>query len=106
MLLVCVLLNVALWKLLIIYFYIAQFSVGGGGSQVLNTLLNVIWFATVWEIWKERNNKIFKDKDCSIMRIVDKIKSISFSWLKEKFVQFSFNYHGWWLSPLAMLGYR
>lgn len=27
------------------------------------SLLNVIWFATVWELWKERNNIIFKSKE-------------------------------------------
>jgi len=51
---------------------------------VQHKILNVIWFANVWEIWKERNNKIFNDKECSIMRIVDKIKSLSYSWLNEK----------------------
>ena len=64
--------------------HFTQFSYGGGGSQVRYTILNDIWFATVWKIWKERNNRIFNDKDCSIMRMVDKIKSLSFSWLKEK----------------------
>jgi len=84
--------------------HFTQFLLSGGGSQVLNTLLKTIWFATIWEIWKEKNNRIFKDKECSIMHVIDKIKSLSFSWLKEKFVQFSLNYHGWWLSPLAMIG--
>jgi len=58
--------------------HFTQFIVGGGGSQVRSTLLNAIWFDTVWEIWKERNNRIFKVKECSIMQIVDKIKSLSF----------------------------
>ena len=80
-----------------------QFIFGSGGPQVQNTLLNAIWLAIVWEIWKKINNRILNVKDHSIMHIVDKIKSISFSWLKEKFVRFSFNYHGWWLSRLAML---
>jgi len=86
-------------------YHFTQFCVGGGGSQVQQTILNVVWFAIVWEIWKERNNKIFNDKECLILRIVDKIKSLSYSWLREKF-QVSLNYHGWWLSPLAVLGYR
>ena len=84
-------------------YHFTQFILGGGGSQVHNTFLKTIWFATVWEIWKERNNGIFKDKECLIMCVLDKIKSLSFSWLKEKFVQLPLNYHGWWLSPLAMM---
>jgi len=85
--------------------HFTQLCVGGGGPQVQQTILNVIWFAIVWEIWKERNNRIFNDKECSILQIVDKIKSLSYSWLKEKF-HISLNYHGWWLSPLAVLGYK
>jgi len=65
--------------------HFSQFYFGGGRSQVQHTILNVVWFATVWEIWKERNNRIFNDKESSVMRIVDKIKSLSYSWLKEKF---------------------
>jgi len=133
MTLVYVLLDVALWKLSITYFFIARFlgrfgttfynglvflwfyrsllhiispiRLWCGGPRVRHAFFSVIWFANVWEIWKERNNGIFNGKDCSILRLVDKIKLLSFSWLKEKFVQFSLNYHGWWLSPLAMLGY-
>jgi len=63
-----------------------QFCFDGGGPRVRHSILYVIWFATVWEIRKERNNMIFNDKECSILRIVDKIKLLSFSWLKEKFV--------------------
>jgi hypothetical protein len=82
-----------------------QFNFGGGGPRVRHSFMCVIWFATVWEIWKERNNRIFNGKECPILRLVDKIKLLSFSWLKETFVQFSLNYHGWWLNPLAVLGY-
>ena len=64
--------------------HFTQFCFDGGKSQVQHTILIVIWFANVWEIWKERNNKIFNDKECSIMQIVDKMKSLSYSWLKEK----------------------
>ena len=84
--------------------HFTQFCLGGGGPQVRLTILIAIWFATVWKIWKERNNRIFNAKDCSITWIMDKIKSLSFLWLKEKFAQFSLNYHSWWLSPLVMLG--
>jgi len=86
-------------------YHFTQFGYGSGGPRVRHAFFSVIWFANVWEIWKERNNGIFNGKDCSILRLVDKIKLLSFSWLNEKFVQFSLNYHGWWLSPLAMLGY-
>jgi len=81
-----------------------QFSYGGGISKVRHSILQVIWFATVWEIWKERNNRLFKDKYCSVLQVVDKIKSLAFMWLKENFASLPFNYHGWWLSPFTMVG--
>jgi hypothetical protein len=34
------------------------------------------WFATVWEIWKERNNRLFTYKSCSVLQMVD-----NFTWL-------------------------
>jgi len=79
-------------------------SVGGNCSRVRMSILHLIWFATVWEIWKERNNMLFNDKECSTSQIVDKIKLLIFMWLKAKFATLSFNYHAWWLSPFTMLG--
>jgi len=85
--------------------HLTQFSFGGVGTQVRHSILSVIWFAIVWEMWKERNNRVFNGKECSMSRLVDKIKLLSFSWLKMKLVQLSLNYHGWCLNPLATVGY-
>lgn len=84
------------------HFY--QFSYLGGVAKSSRSLLQVIWFAMVWEIWKERNNQIFNVKNCSVQQVVDKIKALSFMWLKEKLVSLSLNYHGWWHSPFTILG--
>jgi hypothetical protein len=81
-----------------------QFSFGGGYSKVWCSILQVIWFASVWKIWKERNNRLFNGKECMIVQVVDKIKSLAFMWLKVKYASLPFNYHGWWLSPFTMLG--
>ena len=77
--------------------------VGGNYSKVRQSIMHLIWYATVWEIWKERNSRIFNGKECSTYQIVDKIKSLSFLWLKAKLANHSFNYHVWWLSPFTML---
>jgi len=68
------------------------------------SIMHLIWYYTVWEILKERNNRLFNDKECSTSHIVDKIKSLTFMWLKAKFITLPFNYHAWWLSPFTMLG--
>lgn len=75
-----------------------QFSFLGGVAKSKQNILQAIWFATVWEIWKERNNRIFNVKICSIQQVVDKIKSTTFMWLKGKYINLPLNYHehnGW-----------
>ena len=85
--------------------YLIQFgSLGGNCSMVRQSILHLIWYATTWEIWKERNSRLFNDKVCPTHQIVDKIKSLSFMWLKVKLPNLAVNYHGWWLNPVTMLG--
>ena len=85
--------------------YLNQFGVVGGNcSKLRRSILLLIWYATVWEIWRERNNKIFNGKQCLTLQLVDKIKTLSFVWLKAKLANLSFNYHAWWISPFTMLG--
>jgi len=72
-----------------------QFTALGGLARARQSILQVLWFATSWEIWKETNNRIFNDKQCSILQVVNKIKSLSFLWLKAKFPSLPLNYHGW-----------
>jgi len=81
-----------------------QFIFMGGAAKSRRFILQVIWCATLWEIWKERNNRILKNKNSSILQVVDKIKSSTFMWLKGKYVCLPSNYHGWWLNPFAILG--
>ena len=85
-------------------FFFYQFSLFGGVSKSRQSILQVIWFATIWEIWKERNNRIFNANDNSIMQVVDMIKLLTFKWLKVKYATLPFNYHGWWLSLFTLLG--
>jgi len=81
-----------------------QFSFCGCADKRRRSVLQVIWFATVWEIWKERNNRLFNDKESSVHQVVDKINSLTFMWLKAKYATLPFNFHGWWLSPFTILG--
>jgi len=81
-----------------------QFTTDGGVTKACRSILYVLWYATKWEIWKERNNKLFNDKECSIVHVVDKVKSLTFMWLKAKFPSLPFNYHSWWLNFFTMLG--
>jgi len=62
-----------------------QFSVIGGAAKSKRSVLQVIWFTTMWEIWKEINNRVFNDKNSPIPQMADRIKSLTFTWLKEKY---------------------
>jgi len=81
-----------------------QFSWDDGTVKDRRTILQVIWYATTWEIWKERNNRLFNGKQSSIVQVVDRIKSLTFMWLKEKYPTLSLNLHASWLNPFTILG--
>jgi hypothetical protein len=84
--------------------HFTQFQHLCGANKSRQSILQVIWYATVWEIWKERNNIIFNSIGSLIMQVVDRIKLLTFKWLKVKFPSLPFNYYGWWLSPFTLLG--
>ncbi|RHN55201.1 putative reverse transcriptase zinc-binding domain-containing protein [Medicago truncatula] len=61
------------------------------------TYLRIIWFATVWVIWKEMNNRVFQNTVSTPFILIDKIKLHPFLWLKSKQVAFAYSYTDWWL---------
>ena len=44
--------------------------------------LQLIWMVCVWVIWKEQNNKVFHQKITDSQTLADKVKLLSFQWLK------------------------
>jgi len=38
----------------------------------------LIWFATSWVIWKERNHRIFRYKENTTLQLLENIKHLSF----------------------------
>lgn len=51
------------------------------------------WCTIMHLIWKERNNMIFKNTKSTSLKLIDKIKLLSFWWLKAKYVSFVCGYH-------------
>jgi len=66
--------------------------------------LRIIWFASAWVIWKERNNRVFNNAASNPVVLLEKVKLNSFLWLKSKQVVFSYSYHDWWKHHLLCMG--
>lgn len=58
-------------------------------------VFNIIWLSVVWIIWKERNRRIFKNKENHLQSIIEKVKLKTFWLLK------SSCYIRFWLSLLG-----
>jgi len=81
-----------------------QFTNYTGGSKSRRSFMQLIWLLTVWLLWNERNARLFKQKECSLVQLLDKVKYHSFWWLKAKKAIFAYGEHMWWSSPLSCLG--
>jgi len=42
--------------------YFIQFSQSADSSKSRCSSLQLVWFSVVWEIWRERNNRLFNNK--------------------------------------------
>jgi len=71
-----------------------------GLPRYVHSYLQVVWHTTVWVIWKERNNQILKRKAQDLIKLLDYVKFMSFSWLKAKLLTFAFSYNDWWRNPI------
>jgi len=81
-----------------------QFTNMAGLPRVTHSFLRIIWFASVWAIWKERNNHVFQNTVSDSSIIAEKVKLNSFLWLKSKQSIFIYSYHDWWKHPLLCMG--
>jgi len=56
----------------------------GGGSKFTVIALKMIWLATVYVIWKEINERIFRNNEASIHDICEHVKLTVFWWFKQR----------------------
>lgn len=76
--------------------HLLQFGHLAGLPRFTLNFMKLIWFACVWVIWKERNNRVFNQKTLDVQQLTDKVKLLSFQWLKACLTTFNFSYHDWW----------
>ncbi|GAU31515.1 hypothetical protein TSUD_332900 [Trifolium subterraneum] len=81
-----------------------QFTFSSGGLSVRRSFLQLIWLVCVWVIWNERNQRLFRNSEQTLPRLLDKVKLYSYWWLKTTNMNLVSNYHSWWTSPFTCLG--
>lgn len=43
--------------------------------------MGLIWLATIWSLWKARNNKVFNDVNCEVDAIVEEVEVLAWKWV-------------------------
>ena len=84
----------------------SQFTLLAGIPRSSQCVFKVIWFACVWVIWKDRNDRVFKNTGSHSSVLREKIKLHSFLWLKAKWPSFHLCCDDWWQRPLHCMSVR
>jgi len=81
-----------------------QFTRIAGMPICSHIFFRIIWFATIWVLWKERNSHVFQNIGSTSFVLIEKVKLHSFLWLKSKQTAFAYTYHDWWKYPIPRMG--
>jgi hypothetical protein len=66
----------------------------------------MIWHATIWTIWKERNERIFNEQRKEVDELVEDIKVVSWFWALSRLRIASFLFYEWTWNPRECLNRR
>jgi len=77
--------------------------VGGERNKNVKKGLWLIWHATIWVLWKVRNEKIFKDTSFEVDEIVEKIKVLSWRWVLSRTITPACLFYEWCWNPQLCL---
>jgi hypothetical protein len=80
----------------------ACWNAGVSNKRIIKGL-RLIWHATIWCIWKARNDKIFKDKNSEVLVIVEEAKVLSWRWSLSRLKIPTCLFYEWCWNPKACL---
>ena len=64
----------------------------------------LIWLATIWVLWKVRNDKIFNGKIYTVEEVVEEIKVLSWRWVLSRTHFAVCLFHEWSWDAIQCLG--
>ena len=80
-----------------------QFGTLAGYTKARCSFMYLIWFATLWVMWKERNDGLFRTKENSFSQLLENIRLLYYLWHKTKFATFYYKFHDWCQNPFLCL---
>ena len=85
--------------------HFTQFGTSAGlAKSRCSIIMHLIWFASSWIIWKERNDGLFRAKECSPFQLLENIRLLYYSWYKAKFMSYHYKFHEWWQNTFLCVG--
>ena len=81
-----------------------QFGYVAGFAKSRTSFMHLIWFACSWAIWKERNDKLFCNKENPPMKLLENVKLLSFWWFKAHDVSSHYSFYMWCQNPFSCAG--
>lgn len=75
-----------------------------GTSREKPQLWLVVWYATVWEIWKARNRRMFLEAEIIVTHLVERIKGQSWCWIFACSKDFCYPLSCWCDNPALCVG--
>jgi hypothetical protein len=77
---------------------------GLGGSKRRKTALLLLWQVTIWVIWRTRNDRLFNNKEASVIDVVDSIKHLTWRWYLGRIAKQPCLLYEWLQEPLYCMG--
>jgi len=77
---------------------------GTGWARKRRSFMQLVWLLGVWIVWNERNNRVFKNTQTTMIDLLEKVKYHSLWWLKAHNANFVYGTYNWWSNPLLCLG--
>jgi len=60
--------------------HVQQFIHYAGVSKSRRSFFHLIWLLCVWVLWKDRNDRLFRNTHSSLQQLLDKVKHYSLWW--------------------------